>query len=91
MSKGFTNEAMKKAYQAIDYSVMNRVILYGYFSIFRNSISVLYSNYIPNQKGKTKSILQMRCIKTIKKLRLTSGFLYSLWKKLPSKHQMITC
>jgi hypothetical protein len=28
-------------------------------------------------------------IKTIKKLH--RSFLYSLWKKLPSKHQMITC
>jgi hypothetical protein len=82
---------MKKAYQAIDYSVMKQstVLSYGYF-LYLGILFVLYSNYIPNQKGKTKSILQMRCIKTIK-LRLTSGFLYSLWKKLPSKHQMITC
>jgi DHA2 family multidrug resistance protein len=35
MSKGFTaNEAMKKAYQAIDYSVMKQSTVLSYMDIF---------------------------------------------------------
>jgi hypothetical protein len=46
------------------------------FFVFRYSISVLYSNYIPNQKEKQNQSCDA-CIKTIKKLRLNRVFLYS--------------
>jgi DHA2 family multidrug resistance protein len=63
MSKGFTaNEAMKKAYQAIDYSVMKQSTVLSYMDIFLY-LGILFLCCIPIIfliKRKTKSILQMR-------------------------------
>jgi hypothetical protein len=75
MSKGFTsNEALKKAYQAIDYSVMKQstVLSYMIFSCIWEFYFVLYSHYIFYKKRAKQSNPADAAIIIIKNANISS-------------------
>jgi hypothetical protein len=66
----------KKAYQAIDYSVLKQSTVLSYMDIFMY-LGIMFLCCIPIIffiKRKNKINPPMQCIKSIKKLRFKSGF-----------------
>jgi hypothetical protein len=63
MSKGYTeNEALAKAYKAIEYKVMVQSSVLSYIDIFYISYYFILHSFHPFDQKEKKSILLMQCI-----------------------------